>query len=1131
MGKNEITGETVEISVKDGVAFIEQASPLTRLHYFDGQFLRADAFALEQDYHRTRTRLANLAGGWGVVHGMGIAVSGADLRVGAGLAVTAAGNFVLATAEMQTAIADLLAGATPAPASGNAELADCLATDKGGVKESSALAIYEITVGPVEGQCGNEPVFGKLCESACASDARHPWWREGVVLRLRPIKLLLPASSAVATSHVHLRNRVASAYFAAEPWLAANALSAAGLASGIWCEPAGLYGRDEVVIGLLVREAGVNRVLDAWSGRRERMDTQARGYWQGRLAMRPWNVFVAQILQFQCQLSSLFDAGSAVVTPAEDCAELRLLLDRTRQELEALHKRYRDSAEKIVQSFGDKPSKKGALEAANEVKLAYAELYDLSSQLAEAELGKGALPAQRMLINAGFVELPPAGYLPVSPGKTALEEQLARMFGEGVRLHYHAVRADEIAHLLSEAQHLQRLSLTRGIDHPGEFEEVEIFVPDGQVVDLQRQAAGTWWQVDMRAAALTVFDFGSLESKTEAAAAVDAAPAPAPAAPAAAAAPDENAYGGAPAEVAEKAYDRVDNPLLALTLSGMARSETRDDGSYGLTLTTSAEPQEVSGLEFKREQKLALEIGRYSVYLAGDVGGDPFDLGLGGALDVKAELRVIAGRRGTVATLTGELTVLSRKFVEDYVELLVQMDMIASSTMVGGTETRKPDARRSTLRLTLLRRGDGDAGSFILDDQRHDPSNSPVFIDWQESPRRAVLSVSNSTEAKKAVLQNVVRALASSGVGLSGDATLAARQPLLVMSALAGMPAATDALGVAVMNTLLAIAEVSDDAAFLARARRRLFPTLDLPAAQQVRAVQDWVMFRRARTHLCGPVCAPLVVPAVEAFQVWHLRLETLKDFELLKAALDKGDPENLARFKFQRVGILRFRDESSFAEESAERVLAMWRLAAPAPQVVLGRVWESAPATGQGWQNHFRLRNMLQQIASLTRPPAAGEGALAAIPQPPPPLADGALDGGLLVVSAAAGETRNALLIYGNWDAPNHYLNKEAPRSPLEFADNTPQGAALANFIASLNVDQPVRGVTLATTKAAPDAGAPERLKAVVEALVAAGRPAPAAARQVVQEINAHDRGQLTEIGLVANDYDEVIFFELNAG
>jgi len=75
-----------------------------------------------------------------------------------------------------------------------------------------------------------------------------------------------------------------------------------------------------------------------------------------------------------------------------------------------------------------------------------------------------------------------------------------------------------------------------------------------------------------------------------------------------------------------------------------------------------------------------------------------------------------------------------------------------------------------------------------------------------------------------------------------------------VMSALAGMPSPASALGVSVMNTLLAIAEVTDDAAFLARARRRLFPTLGVLPAQQVRAVQDWVMFRRARTHLCGPL-------------------------------------------------------------------------------------------------------------------------------------------------------------------------------------------------------------------------------------------------------------------------------------
>ena len=109
---------------------------------------------------------------------------------GAGVAVTAAGNFVLASGEMQAAIADLLATATPAPASGNADFADCLEAGKGGVTETTGLAIYEITVGPVEGQCGNEPVFGKLCESACASDSRHPWWREGVGAQELPIEVM-----------------------------------------------------------------------------------------------------------------------------------------------------------------------------------------------------------------------------------------------------------------------------------------------------------------------------------------------------------------------------------------------------------------------------------------------------------------------------------------------------------------------------------------------------------------------------------------------------------------------------------------------------------------------------------------------------------------------------------------------------------------------------------------------------------------------------------------------------------------------------------------------------------------------------------------------------------------------------
>ena len=112
----------------------------------------------------------------------------------------------------------------------------------------------------------------------------------------------------------------------------------------------------------------------------------------------------------------------------------------------------------------------------------------------------------------------------------------------------------------------------------------------------------------------------------------------------------------------------------------MARSEARDDGSYGLTLTTSTDPEDLADVALDPKQNLALRVGRFSVYVAGDVSGDPFDLGVGEAIDVKAELRVIAGARGTAAALTGELTVLSRRPVDSHVELLVQIDMVATST-------------------------------------------------------------------------------------------------------------------------------------------------------------------------------------------------------------------------------------------------------------------------------------------------------------------------------------------------------------------------------------------------------------------------------------------------------------------
>lgn len=1016
---NDITAGSVTLSTQDGKAFIEQASPLTRLHYFDGKFLKADALAQEQSYHRTQVRLANLAGGWGVVHGLGIELAGDQLSVGAGLAVTPAGHFVLAVGEVQAALTELLKVAVPTPqAVGNAEFGHCTGQATGGVNETAALGLYEITVGPVEGLCGNEPVYGALCETACVSDSRHPYWREGLVLRLRPIVLNLPTSTAVPFSAKHLRSRVASAYFAAEPGATPPALSASGLMSGVWCQPASLYGRDEVVIGLLVREAGVNRVIDAWAGRRERMEAQARGYWQGRMAMRPWNVYLAQILQFQCQLSGVLGQGGGVETEPDDCDQVRATLDKTRVEIEALHKKYAESAKKIVEALGGKASKTEAQQLADEVQSAYAQLHELSAQLSGTEAGQGALPKHRLLINHGFVQLPPAGYLPVQPGKTPLPEQLARIFGEGVRLHYRAARADVLPHLLEQAQHMARISLTQGLDDPQALEDVEIFVPDGQVIDLATQSPGRWW--DLSASARAV--------------AVDALPV--------------ESVGLKRATLSQgHAAGQPPQP----DLDGLARTEARPDGTLALTLALSRMAADGGGDghgdggedggtatagthgQAGGQDDRAIGAG-LAAYVGADLATDPFGLEVGdetqGSIELrmslsKPEMRVVYDAR-----FTGSVIVQQRKSLPQGRAMLVVEFDASSSVMVRINGQAQSKSGRNPIRLGLVREGDGQTGVLMLDDPAFDTASPFVQLDWEGAPTLATLSMvaqarggqqqpvaaqqlfslmrfKDKEDSKAAEAQPAEAAAAAVGNDDQQTAAGAAttRVDLATARALPEAPAAGSSLGALALNVLVTLSDASDDPAFLVRARRRLFPALEAAGRQDVRAVRDWVMFRRLRPTFCPPACAPAPRPGVEAFQLWHLRAKSAEQVAAVQAALDQGDDETLGGMGFKPVGVLRFADDSTQPEESPSAVRAMWQQAQPGARVALGRAWETRPTAGQGWQNHFRLRAMLDQIASLTQPPAPGDGTVTTLPQAPGPLAGGGLDGGMLVVTLDAGQ------------------------------------------------------------------------------------------------------------------------------
>lgn len=479
----------------DGVTRIEAGTPLTRLHFFDGKFLRADALTLEQNYHRELVRFSNRAGGWGIVHGFGISSAAGKLVVSPGLAITPTGRTILMTEPLEADIGGLVGVAAKAAAAlGNAAFDTC-GTAAPPSEATPGQGIYEILIRPAQALCDTEPVYGKLCEEACVTDTQQPYWREGMVLRLRPIALELPDPKPIVAGLAHLRNRVASAYFAAEPWLTPPLLSSAGLAAPVWCNPAVLYDREDVPLGLLVREGEALRVLDAWSARRERMEPQARGYWQGRMRMRPWTVFLAQILQFQCQLSSLFRDGSPVFEPQpdDDCARLRQLFEETVSGLEEARRAYEKADTGLREHLGDRVEPVDA-EALGAFKQPAERMAKLSAMIGDLQKTLTPITPNRLLISGGILELPPAGYLPVIVSEGRLGAQLQRIFGEGVDLTLCAAPIDHLGHLLEEAQHMDRISLTRGLDDPAAKEQVEVFVPDGEVVTGARGAPSIQWQ-------------------------------------------------------------------------------------------------------------------------------------------------------------------------------------------------------------------------------------------------------------------------------------------------------------------------------------------------------------------------------------------------------------------------------------------------------------------------------------------------------------------------------------------------------------------------------------------------------------------------------------------------------------
>jgi hypothetical protein len=472
-----------------GITVVSPSTPLRRLNYFDGKFLRAEDFTVEQSYLRELVALSNQGLGPGVVYGYDTTQATGDaIQVGPGLAIDPSGKVLLlqstVTQNVQALIDATRKRAAPPPdASGKiGGFSDCVevvAPAPTTVVQTSDL--YVIAICAAEALCGQEDVYGVACQEACVTASDRPYRLDGIVLRAIPLQLVTPYPTSKAVdigADRYLRAKVAHSWFADEQLRHPSAISRAGLLTQVWCLGAG-YAFDccEVPLAVVARAGASTLFLDAWTMRRERIDAPARRYWQWKMRMRPWDVFLAQVLQFQCQLADLL---AGVVVPG----------DRGRDPCGDAHQAIGEAARFVEQVRAGLASYREARTAANNaaqpplLALSLTGISDLGTRL-KTLLQAAATPAQptdRVLIRGGIIELPPAGYLPVVSGASvSVNAQVRALLGEGVDLRFCITSADYIAHAVEEAQHMDRISLLQGLDDPNHKPKVDILVPDGQV--------------------------------------------------------------------------------------------------------------------------------------------------------------------------------------------------------------------------------------------------------------------------------------------------------------------------------------------------------------------------------------------------------------------------------------------------------------------------------------------------------------------------------------------------------------------------------------------------------------------------------------------------------------------------
>jgi len=988
-----------------GLTIVPEPTPLTRLHYFDGKYLRAEHLTREQDYLRAIVHLSNQAGGAGVVHGYDTVLqSGTSVHLGPGLAIDPQGRPLLLPSAVTLDLAQLIeqAGRTTtsppkahsrllrsdvasiasrsalriAVASRTAETAFARSVRRLGPHEkevspdvatlpvdaglptadrtgefgpcvpgketepgsASGCALWLLTISHAERYCGFEDVFGKLCEEACITSQDRPWIEEGILVRLRPLVLQspLPTSRAFPLGERHLRSRVASSLFRDEAARVGSWISGEGLKGEGWCLGADLEGGFDVPIAVVGLTGPTVCFLDAWTARRERIEAPAKRYWAWRMAMRPWDVFLGHVLQFQCQLAEVL-AGGTDGGPTQDCPDEHAAIrdaSETITHLERLFVGLRDRDElKAVRAKGkDLFEAFGGLTRVTDLKN---RLFDLTR--------RGLAPRDKVLLRAGMIELPSAGWLPVQPSVAfSVNRQVRALLGDGVDLRYCVVRPDYVGHAFETAQHMERISLLHGLDHPDDKPKVDILVPDGVIVKSVGLREGSGFDAKVSVAHPKE---GSLSGTG--AARAEVLPSGGAAVHFAGAGNVKRATPKTPVNAGTLGSLLVDRHADALdTLAAgarrvlMTRDVLRTQPVLGDIVRAAIDP------------KIAKTMG--AIWLSLRCDRNPLEMGF-------AETTPIHGR----------LAVQQPTDPETIYDLRADAELrIASSQKVG-----KRQRVEGVLSLALsgrIRRPSGDEEEIcprlwlrvVVEsmDEGSIPSLT-IALSSDEDP--------NGTRAELSALWG------DNPLTVNVTGTLFEPDKDAFAFLTAKLDASPTALQVNSPPYNLSIAAIDllaaslNEPLFRETGRQTLFPPLALPTDETtVRATKDWVFFQRRREKNCGvPTEVPVALPPVR-YRVWRIDERKLPNgrelvFETLKTGTS-ADVQLLMR-QTELVGDVTFDGGLPTLQSNEATIRQDWINASPGDQLVLGVV--STRGSQDDTIEVPRLARVERVIASVSTP------------------------------------------------------------------------------------------------------------------------------------------------------------------